>query len=120
MYLIIYISWSFHYRAKALLSFLSSLLRFFTGIKFIPTSPTGPAEKEKVHKVFIHNRCRWMQIASNQPIWKSPGEAYVQQWTSCGLYDDDVAKKRIVIVMKRYNGVRKRTHISLPSNMVDE
>ncbi len=27
---------------------------------------------------------RWMQVASNRPIWKSMGEAYVQQWTSCG------------------------------------
>ena len=27
---------------------------------------------------------RWMQVASNRPIWKSLGEAYVQQWTSSG------------------------------------
>ncbi|KAG6440870.1 hypothetical protein O3G_MSEX001526 [Manduca sexta] len=27
---------------------------------------------------------RWMQAASNRSTWRSLGEAYVQQWTSCG------------------------------------
>ena len=27
---------------------------------------------------------RWMQVASNRYLWRSKGEAYVQQWTSYG------------------------------------
>ena len=31
---------------------------------------------------------RWMQVASDRSPWKSIGEAYVQQWTATGCYDD--------------------------------
>ncbi|PZC70999.1 hypothetical protein B5X24_HaOG214452 [Helicoverpa armigera] len=27
---------------------------------------------------------RWTQVASNRYLWRSKGEAYVQQWTSAG------------------------------------
>ena len=34
-------------------------------------------------------RSRWMQVASDRIQWKSIGEAYAQQWTVTGWYDDD-------------------------------
>lgn len=32
----------------------------------------------------LYVKKKLMQVASNQPVWKLLGEAYVQEWTSYG------------------------------------
>ena len=45
--------------------------------------------------------------ASDRPSWKSIGEAFVQQWTAIGWYDDDDSESKVELVYLR-GGERNR------------
>lgn len=39
---------------------------------------------------------RWMRLAKDQSLWRTWGEAYVQQWTSFGRYDNEAVNYFII------------------------